>query len=313
MRTSNDRRLGLDLGGTKIEAVMVQVTTPATFRELARKRIPTQQHQGYATILQRTRDLIIEVARLAHVPLDEVSVGVGMPGGTRQGDGTVKNSNTTCLNGRPFREDLTRALGRPICFDNDANCFALAETHFGAARSFQSGLVFGVILGTGVGGGIVVDGHVWKGPQGIAGEWGHHSVYASPPQAPNDDLRPCYCGKRGCVEVYASGPAVEQDYARRAGAVRSMTDIVNLRSTDPHAREAFETFLDAFARGLANVIDILDPSAIVLGGGLSKIDALYEEGRRRVAELVFNDELTTPILRPSLGDSAGVIGAALLE
>lgn len=313
MRTPNDLRLGLDLGGTKTEAVMIQVTASGPFRELARKRIPTEQHQGYDAIVQRARDLMIEVAHLAQVPLDQASVGVGMPGGTRQRDGTVKNSNTTCLNGRAFREDLTRALGHPICFDNDANCFALAETRFGAAREFQTGSVFGVIVGTGVGGGIVVNGHVWKGRQGIAGEWGHHTIYASPPQARSDDLRPCYCGKRGCVEVYVSGPAVEQDYARRAGVVRSMTDIVTLRKTDPHAREAFDTFLDAFARGLANVIDILDPSAIVLGGGLSNIDALYEEGTRRIAELVFNDELTTPILRPSLGDSAGVIGAALLE
>lgn len=314
MESTRDLRLGLDLGGTKIEAVLIEITdqTQEPYRQLARKRIPTEQQRGYDAIVQRARDLLFEIVHTSHVSLDDVSVGVGMPGGTRKRDGTVKNSNTTCLNGRPFREDLTRALGRPICFDNDANCFALAETRFGAARAFQSGLVFGVILGTGVGGGIVVNGHVWKGPQGIAGEWGHHTVYASPPGAQGNELRACYCGKHGCVEVYLSGPAVEQDYARRAGAMLPMTEIVNLRQTDPHAERAIETFLDAFAHGLANVIDILDPSAIVLGGGLSKIDALYEEGTRRVAELVFNDELTTPILRPSLGDSAGVIGAALL-
>jgi len=308
-------RLGVDLGGTKIESAVLELLpdTPRTYLERARLRADTEQHRGYDAIIENAKQLVIATAREASVELDDLSIGVGMPGGTRR-DGLVKNSNTTCLNGRPFRQDLVRALGRPIAFENDANCFALAETWFGAASAHRSGVVFGVIMGTGVGGGIVVDGQPWTGPMGIAGEWGHHTVYAVTPDTPeaSEQLRPCYCGKRGCVEVYVSGPAVERDYARRAGVTLSMADIVARRASDPAARASCDVFFDAFARGLANVIDVLDPSAIVLGGGLSNIDSLYTEGAQRIAALVFNDELTTPILRPMLGDSAGVIGAALL-
>jgi fructokinase len=217
----------------------------------------------------------------------------------------VKNSNTTCLNGRPFRTDLERLVGRFIAFDNDANCFTLAEARLGAAAAHANGVVFGVIMGTGVGGGIAVRGEVWPGAQGIAGEWGHHAVF--PERGPA-----CYCGGRGCLELFASGTAVEADYARRAGEPRKLAEIAERRGHDPHAEAAIATLLEAFGRGLANVIDILDPSAVVLGGGLSNLDFLYTEGRDRVASLVFNDELVTPILPNGLGDSAGVIGAALL-
>jgi fructokinase len=209
------------------------------------------------------------------------------------------------MNGRPFRGDLERALGRAIAFDNDANCFALAETTFGAAREHRDGVVFGVILGTGVGAGIVMRGEVWSGPQGIAGEWGHHAVW------PERD-RTCYCGNQGCLEMYAAGPAVERDYARRSGVTLPLAEIARRRGEDAHAEAAIELFVDSIGRGLANVIDILDPSAVVLGGGVSKLDLLYDEGVARVARYVFNDELTTPILRHAIGDSAGVLGAALL-
>jgi fructokinase len=309
-------RLGVDLGGTKIESAVLELLpdAPDSYVERARRRVDTQQQLGYEAIIENAKQLVLATAREASVNVDDLSIGVGMPGGTRR-DGLVKNSNTVCLNGRPFRQDLVRALGRPIAFENDANCFALAETWFGAASAHRSGVVFGVIMGTGVGGGIVVNGQPWTGPMGIAGEWGHHTVYAVAPDAAleaSQQLRPCYCGKRGCVEVYVSGPAVERDYARRAGASLSMADIFARRASDPAARAACDVFFDAFARGLANVVDVLDPSAIVLGGGLSNIDSLYTEGVQRIAALVFNDELTTPILRPKLGDSAGVIGAALL-
>jgi fructokinase len=230
-----------------------------------------------------------------------------MPGGVTRREGLVKNSNTVCLNGRPFRADLERALGRPVAFDNDANCFALAETLLGAARAHRDGVVFGVILGTGVGGGVVVHGRVWSGLQGIAGEWGHHPVRFDPRAE-----RPCYCGGAGCLEQYASGPAVERDYALRAGAHLPLAEIAARRDADPHAAAAIDSLLDAFARGLATVIDVLDPSAVVLGGGVSNLDALYADGLERTARYVFNDELVTPVLRHALGDSAGVLGAALL-
>jgi fructokinase len=230
-----------------------------------------------------------------------------MPGSITRRQGLVKNSNTVCLNGRPFRSDLGERLGRPACFENDANCFALAEARLGAARAYKDGIVFGVIMGSGVGGGVVAFGRPWGGPQGIAGEWGHHSV---------GDLgvRPtCYCGQRGCVELYVSGVAVEKDYERRSGATLPLAEIARVRDGDSHARAAIDEMLEAFGRGLANVIDILDPSVVVLGGGVSNLDLLYTEGVARVKKFVFNDELTTPILRHELGDSAGVLGAALLD
>jgi fructokinase len=298
--------IGVDLGGTKIEAIAAQRRLdPPALEVLSRRRVPTERERGYDAVLAAAAGLIRATAEEAGVALARVPVGVGMPGGTTRRGGLVKNSNTVCLNGRPFRDDLARALGRPIAFDNDANCFALAEATLGAAAAHRDGVVFGVILGTGVGGGLVIRGAVWEGAQGIAGEWGHHAVFAGSDRA-------CYCGQRGCLERYASGPAVEDDYARRAGVRLRLADIAARRGGDPHADAAITSLLDAFGRGLANLINILDPSAIVLGGGVSNLDLLYDEGVRRVAALIFNDELLTPILRHGLGDSAGVLGAALI-
>lgn len=296
--------VGLDLGGTKLEAVVAR-ESPSGLDVLLRRRVPTPRDEGYEAILATTATLFESVC--AELGLDPAAVplGVGMPGGTTRRGGLVKNANTTCLNGRPFREDLQRRLGRAIPFDNDANLFALAETHLGAAREGLGGVVFGVILGTGVGGGIVLGGRVWRGHQGIAGEWGHHAVF-------HGRTRPCYCGGSGCLELYASGPAVEADYAERSGQRLPLAELAGRRAHDPHAEAAIQGLLEAFARGLANVIDVLDPSVIVLGGGVSNLPFLVDEGRERVARHVFNDELTTPILRHALGDSAGVLGAALL-
>jgi fructokinase len=303
-----DQVIGVDLGGTKIEAVVarrrVEGGAPA-LEVVARHRVPTPSDQGYDAVLAATAGLIRSMGEGAGLDLARVPIGVGMPGGTVRRTGVVKNSNSVCLNGRPFRADLAEALGRPITFDNDANCFALAEATLGAAAAHRDGVVFGVIMGSGVGGGIVFRGQVWEGAQGIAGEWGHHAVFAG-------SARPCYCGQRGCLEVHASGPAVEADYAARAGERRKLAEIAQRRATDPHAAAAIEGLLEAFGRGLANLIDILDPSAVVLGGGVSNLDLLYTEGVARVAALVFNDELVTPILRHALGDSAGVLGAALI-
>ena len=294
---------GVDLGGTKIEAVALRLDP---FVEIARLRVPTVRDEGYEAVVARTADTIRALAQKAAVDLEEVSIGVGMPGSIRRADGLVKNSNTTCLNGRPFRQDLAALVGRPVVFENDANCFALAEALRGAGRPYADGIVFGVILGTGVGGGLVVRGEVWEGAQGIGGEWGHHAVWAG-----RADARPCYCGQRGCVEAYASGTAMEADYASRSGRRLAVADIAGRRFEDPDAFGTIDSFLDALGRGLANVIDVLDPSAVVLGGGVSNLDFLPAEAQARVRSYVFNDELTTPILRNELGDSAGVLGAAL--
>lgn len=319
--------LGVDLGGTKTEAALLRRfasndANEARFEVLARERIPTAGSAGYDAVLANTAGLVRRVLAEAGLELRETPVGVGMPGAVTRRDGLVKNSNTVCLNGRPFREDLSQKLGRAVLFENDANCFALAEALLGAGRAHRDGIVFGVILGTGVGGGLIVHGRVWPGPQSLGGEWGHHAVgpwrrdAAAAARADIalglPELGPCYCGKTGCLELYAAGPAVERDYAMRSGQRLALRDIVQRRASDTHAEAAIEQLLEAFGRGLANVIDIVDPSAVVLGGGVSNLDCLYDEGVERVRRYVFNDELLTPILKHELGDSAGVFGAALL-
>lgn len=321
--------LGVDMGGTKIEAAVIKrkargekVQHPAeAFEVLARQRIPTQRDRGYDAILESTLALIHGTAREASVDARTVPVGVGMPGSVSRVSGLVKNSNTQCLNGRPFRQDLSQRLGHAVAFENDANCFAIAEARFGAAREYVDGVVFGVILGTGCGGGVVLRGRVWGGLQGLGGEWGHHAVgpWRRPGQSgpiANTGLseRPaCSCGKMGCLELYASGGGAEREYERRSGTFRKLAEVVQRRASDEHAAVVVDELFEAFGRGLANVIDILDPSAVVLGGGVSNLPELYSEGRERVMKYVFNDELLTPILKHELGDSAGVLGAALLD
>ena len=303
-------RLGIDLGGTKTEAALVECGAEGPIRALRRVRVPTPRDQGYEAILRNTAELIREHARQAGDPAT-IPIGVGMPGGVRRHDGTVKNSNTTCLNGRPFRRDLQQLLGRQVLFDNDANCFALAETLMGAGRPHREGVVFGVILGTGVGGGWVIGGKLWSGLHGIAGEWGHHELYAGDDPS-GHPARACYCGRRGCLETYASGPAVEREYASRTAQRLSLAELAVRASADAHAAACLEQLFEAVGRGLATIINIMDPSMIVLGGGVSNLDALYEQVRDRVQAHLFNDELLTPIVRNELGDSAGVLGAALL-
>jgi fructokinase len=297
-------RLGVDLGGTKIEAVVVRCGGKGDMEvreELARIRRPTERDRGYDHVVAITAAIIRDVAeeaKLARLP----SIGVGMPGSVTR-DGVVKNSNTVCLNGRPFRSDLMATVGFPIAFANDANCFALAEAHLGAARGAR--VVFGMILGTGVGGGLVVDGKVWDGAQGIAGEWGH--VTLEPERGPA-----CYCGRRGCVEQYLSGPAIEASYAAKSGEKRPLVEIVARRHDDAYARETLRETIVVFGRALATVINVVDPDVVVLGGGVSNVDLLYTEGIASVARWVFSDSLQTRIVRHGVGDSAGVLGAALL-
>jgi fructokinase len=319
---SHDLRIGVDLGGTKTEAVVVRLGGEEP-QVLARRRVATGADRGYEHILEQTRALVADVARDAGIGLVgsaalSVGIGVGMPGSvtSRAEDGArsplplVKNSNTTCLNGRPFHADLAKALDRDdLAFANDANCFALAEATWGGARGAR--VTFGVILGTGIGGGVVLrDGddslRAWAGAQGVAGEWGH--VALEPVSGP-----PCYCGRRGCIETYLSGPAVEAAYATRSGTALRVPAIAELaRLGDPVASALLTERVELFGRAMSIVIDVLDPDVIVLGGGLSNLDMLYDEGVAAVARWVFNDELLTRIVKNELGDSAGVLGAALL-
>lgn len=292
-------RLGVDLGGTKIEIAALDDAGDVRLRE----RIATPA-SSYAAIVDAVAGLVERTeAKLG----TRAPVGIGTPGARSRATGLMRNSNTVVLNGRPLLEDLQRRLARPLRIANDANCFALAEATRGAGAGAR--VVFGVILGTGVGGGLVVDGAVLDGPNGIAGEWGHNPLVAD-----DDAGAPaCYCGRRGCVETFISGPAVERRYVTLGGAAARMDAIVDrARAGEAIARQVVDEFLDRFGRALANLITILDPDCVVLGGGVSKTDELYTAGRAAVARYVFNDELRTPIVRPQLGDSAGVIGAAWL-
>ncbi|MDD2539996.1 MAG: ROK family protein [Desulfuromonadaceae bacterium] len=288
--------IGIDLGGTKTEAVLL--ATDGTV--LWRQRRPTPRAHGYDSMLSIVTGMIRDAA--AHVPGDtSYTVGIGIPGSLDASSSLVRNANSTCLIGRPLQADIEQLLGCSVQIRNDANCFTLAECHAGAGRGY--GLVFGVIMGTGCGGGICIDGVVREGPHRIAGEWGHLSV------APGG--AECYCGNRGCVETLISGSGVEAAFFREHGQRMSMDEIVaQAREGETRCKDAFDRFLDDFGRCLGGVISIIDPDAVVLGGGLSNIDELYAVGTERVKRFAFHDKLQTPILKNQLGDSAGVFGAA---
>lgn len=285
-------RIGIDLGGTKIEGVVI---SPG--REiLRRERITTPR--AYPDIVRAVAEL---VATLWETTPD-ASVGIGAPGASDAG-GLLYNSNTVCLNGRPLRADIEAALGRPVRMVNDANCLALSEATDGAAAGAE--VVFGVILGTGVGGGVVVRGHVLSGPHGIAGEWGHNPLDVTGP--------PCYCGRRGCVETYLSGPGFAADYQRAGGmAITPPAIVAAARAGDTLARACLARYLERFGRALAVVVNILDPDVIVLGGGMSNVDELYTEGPAQVRRHVFHPDWRGRIVRNRWGDSSGVRGAAWL-
>lgn len=291
---------GIDLGGTKIEGVVLpDAETP---EPLARLRIETEAEQGYAHVLGRISEL---VGMLEHeTGLQANRVGIGTPGSTNPVTGLMRNSNSTCLNGMPFHRDLREKLGREVRMANDANCFALAEAKWGAAKGYPT--VFGIILGTGVGGGLVVEGRALEGANGIAGEWGHNILDASGSE--------CYCGRKGCVETFLCGPANERAYRARTGERRSLAEIAERarEGGDPDAEIQIENLCANFGRAVATVVNVFDPHAIVLGGGVGQVDELYDRGREACRPWVFSDQFDTPFLRPALGDSAGVFGAALL-
>ena len=294
-------RIGVDLGGTKIEIGVLDETGRFALRE----RLPTPQGDYAGTIAAIKSLLAMAEERLGA----KGPVGVAIPGAVSPFNGLVKNANSTWLIGRPFEQDLNNALQVPVRLANDANCFALSEAVDGAGRGF--GLVFGIIAGTGIGGGLVFDRKVRIGPHAIAGEWGHN-----PLPWPTADERPgalCYCGRQGCIETWLAGPSLSRLYREASGRQASPLEIAGAaRLGEPAAQEALEAWLDRFARAVAGVVNILDPDVIVLGGGLSNLDVLTESLPRRLQPYVFSDQVATPIRRAAYGDSSGVRGAAWL-
>lgn len=302
---------GIDLGGTKIEGVIL--SAPAPDAVVIRKRIDTEAHLGYQHIVQQIKKLVQQLE--AETGYRAERLGIATPGTLNPSSQTMKNSNTTCLNGMPLKADLEQTLQIPLKMANDANCFALAEATMGivpeVVPDFQC--VFGVIMGTGVGGGVVFRGKdgqpvVLNGLQGIGGEWGHNVL-----EYKGYD---CYCGKRGCTEQVLSGPALQRYYYQISGQKLNMKQIIERHKTqeDPHATQTVERMLDFFGQSISTLINVLDPDAIVLGGGVGNIDLLYTEGVERIKKYIFNSKIVeTPILRPKLGDSAGVFGAAMLN
>ena len=285
-------RIGIDLGGTKTEGIILN----DNLEPIERKRIPTPQND-YNAILNSVVDLVNDLK----AKTNDSTIGICTPGAISKKTGLIKNSNTQCLIGMPLKEDLEKALGQKVSMENDANCFAMAEAKMGAAKDYD--VVFGVIMGTGVGGGIVINKKIHHGRTNIAGEWGHHTLH--------QNGNKCYCGKNGCVETYISGPALEKRWNELTGKKDSLPQIIQ-NLDDDKAIQWKNEFLHNFGTALANVIDILDPDAIVLGGGVSNVSFLYDEGKKAVYDSVFSDLVDTPILKNQLGDSAGVFGASLL-
>jgi predicted NBD/HSP70 family sugar kinase len=295
---------GIDLGGTKIEGVILKSANEPEV--LFRDRVPTEADQGYDHILSQIKKLIdIMCDAVGDKP---AAVGFGTPGVHDPKLGTMKNCNTVVLNGKPLKQDLVKVLGLPVELTNDANCFALAEAQLGVVKEKfpDAKVVFGVIMGTGVGGGLVVDGKAISGLHGIAGEWGHNFLHESG--------GPCYCGKAGCVETVISGPSLERFYFQETGNKMKLKEIVALAESgsDPVATQTMERLCEYFGLSLSVLINIIDPDVVVIGGGVGNIEALYSRGIDSVKKYIFNNRLETPIVKPSLGDSAGVFGAAFL-
>lgn len=296
---------GIDLGGTKMEGVILRSAQEPEV--LFRHRVPTGADQGYEHILGQLALLVQHMATAAGYRA--AKVGIGTPGTTIPKTGLMKNCNATVLNGKPLGADLAQRLGMEVALANDANCFALAETQLGVVKQRfpEAKVVFGIILGTGVGGGLVVNGHIIGGFHGIAGEWGHN--YLSEAEG-----YPCFCGKKGCNESILAGPALERYYAEQSGQALGLKDIVSRAQagTDPVAAQTMRRLNNFFGLALSEVVNILDPDVIVIGGGVGNIDSLYQEGVANVNKYVFDHQFEAPVVKPLLGDSAGVFGAAYL-
>jgi fructokinase len=298
-------KIGIDLGGTKIEGIALQGE-----RVLARRRVLTPRND-YASTIRAIRDLVVALQQETG---NAGTVGVGIPGAVSERTGLVKNANSVWLIGHPLDADLERAIGQPVRLSNDANCFALSEAIDGAGRGARC--VFGVIVGTGTGGGIVMDGRVWEGRHRIAGEWGHNPL---PWPLDDDDERPgpaCYCGRHGCIETFLSGAGLSRTYAAIAGQPSAPLGAEEIAACaaagDARADAALQVYEDRMARALAGVINLLDPDVIVMGGGLSNIDRLYVNVPARWKAYVFSDYADTPIVQALHGDASGVRGAAWL-
>ncbi len=288
-------KIGIDLGGTKTEIILLSHGNRITHR----KRINTPVSSGYEAIVKGLNELISET--VLSIKGEDYTIGIGIPGSINRATGLVQNANTTCLIGKPLKQDIEKLLGRNTVIENDANCFTLAETIDGAAKDYM--LVFGVIMGTGCGGGICIGGEIRKGSHSIGGEWGHFSI--DPYGAE------CYCGNRGCIETKISGGGVEASYFKKFGKHLAMQEIVKgYRNGEADCVSAFEQFLDDYGRAMGGLISILDPDAVVIGGGLSNIPELYTMGFERIKKYAFHSDIKTPVIKNKLGDSAGVFGAA---
>ena len=300
----NRYRWGIDLGGTKIEAVILDKNQEN--KVIERQRVPTLSSEGYDVVKSQILKLIDLMAQKTGI--SPSAIGIGTPGRLDPATQTIKNSNSTCLNGQPLLADLQHELGINLIIENDANCFALSEAKYLLDSEFKNAeSIFGVILGTGVGGGIIINGRLLSGRHGIGGEWGHNFLDASG--------GPCYCGKSGCVETLISGPALEKFYHSLSGTKRSLKDIVtrHLNNEDSHATSTVDRLHHFFGKGLAQMINILDPDVVVIGGGVGNIDSLYVDGVQAVNQFLFNNKLDTAFLKPKFGDSSGVFGAAYLH
>jgi fructokinase len=299
--TGNMVKIGIDLGGTKIEIVALGESN----RELFRRRVVTPQ-DNYRGIISTIAELVKSIERKLG---ERGTVGIGTPGSISLATGLLRNANSTFLNGQPLFEDLQRILDRPLRMDNDANCFALSEALDGAATG--KGVVFGVIVGTGTGGGIVVNRMILKGVHSIAGEWGHNPLpWSGDDEIPGPD---CYCGKHGCIETFLSGPGMSNDHQRVVKTRLTPESIlIGTSRGDPACESTLQRYEDRMARSLASVINILDPDIIVLGGGMSNLARLYENVPRLWANYVFSDRVDTLLVPPKHGDASGVRGAALL-
>ncbi len=294
-------RIGIDLGGTKIEGIVLDQGGVVA----ARRRVKTPQGDYDGTV----RAIVELVQGLEQETGGRSSVGLGMPGIISPATGLVKNANSVCLNGRPLDRDLEKALGRPLRIENDANCFALSEASDGAAAGRPC--VFGVILGTGTGGGVVVGGRILHGRNAVGGEWGHNPLPW--PEGGEWPGQSCYCGRTGCIETFLSGPGLARDYQQATGRPAEPVEIVGRAGAgEREAVSCLDRYVNRLARALATIINVIDPDAIVLGGGLSSIERLYRDVPGQWSRYVFSDRVTTELLPPKFGDSSGVRGAAWL-